>query len=148
MDVRHQHTREGATVKNDQHWEDVDRLWRALRRDLGTAILEGAGVRDGQTLVRILSTWERLCEVDLDVAAGIYHGMQQITMAMARHGQVNSPSAHHLGQLSEQVGLAEIGRAKHPEAGAETVGDLIALGEVAIRSEIDAETGDEGQPEQ
>ena len=122
----------------EQHWDEVDHLWRAVRRDLGSAILCCAGYRDGQAPInRLTGNWDRLCDLDIDAAASIYHGIEQIYIAMARMNEPNSPSEHRLRQLQELAGMAAIGRDQHPEAEVTTLGGLVSLGDEAIRKELD-----------
>lgn len=125
----------------DEHTEELNRLWRAIKRDLSSSILEFAGFKDGNAFDRLMKNWDKFCDLNLDAAASIHHGIEQIEMAMARHGRPNSPSDHRLRQMSELVGLADIAREKYPDAPAETVRDLVGLAETAIADEIDKETG-------
>lgn len=128
---------------SDQHVEDIERLWRALRRDLGNAVLEMAGFLDSTTAInRFEKNWAKLCDLDLDVAAKLYHGIEEVSMTAARLGKSNSPAQHALRQMDEVPGMAEIARAKNPDVVVSTLGELIKLGEVSIRREIDADTGE------
>jgi hypothetical protein len=55
------------------HSAQVERLLRSFRRDLSSLLLESSGLRErtGVPRQRLLQTWDRLCESDLDVAAVI-----------------------------------------------------------------------------
>jgi hypothetical protein len=82
--------------ESDSADEEVERLWRAFRRDLTPAILESAGVQEGNAIKRLTRTWERLCEVDLEVAAGIHRAVEQVSLITGRLGELNSPADHNL----------------------------------------------------
>lgn len=129
---------------NDQSvGEQTERLWRAFRRDLSGAILEWTGFEDGvagKAIDRLAKTWERLCETNIDVAARILHGVEQIDLMMARNGKPNSPMDHRLRQMQEVVGVATIARDANPDAETETLGDLMRLGDEEIRRQVDEET--------
>lgn len=126
---------------NDDHRVEVDRLWRALRRDLSASILELAGAKDSHAaLGRLQKTWERLCDTDLNAAAAIYHGVSEISALMARWGEPNSPADHHLRQFEELTGIVAIAAAANPGVKVETVGELLALGEAEIRRQVDDDT--------
>ena len=129
-------------MTNEEHYDEVDRLWRAVKRDLSSAIMEFAGFQDGKALDRLAKNWDKLCELDLDVAGRLYHGVEQVHMRMARNDKPNSPADHQLRQMSELVGMATIAREKHPDADVKALGELLSLGEKSIQEEIDAETGD------
>ena len=58
-------------------------------------------------------------------------------MGAALFGKANSPADHHLRRLDEITGMAEIARAGHPHADVQTLGELIALGEKAVKDEIE-----------
>lgn len=121
--------------------DELERLWRALRRDLANAVLEMSGFREGTVAVdRFEKNWVKLCDLDLDIAANLYHGIDQIHMLAGRLGKPNSPADHALRKLKEIVGLAGIGREQNPNAEVRTVGELVALGEQAVRDEVDSET--------
>jgi hypothetical protein len=82
-----------ASERDDAHWDEVDRLWRACRHDLGDAI---------QTL-----------------------------------GDPGGPADHGPRRLSAVAELAKMGREANPDTDAQTLGELVELGEQAIRDDID-----------
>lgn len=127
-----------------EHIAEVDRLWELVRRDLGEAILELGGLvtqEPGKSLVpattRLVQNWAMLCELDLDVAAGVWDGLGGLTSRLARRGDPHSPSDHADRQFEEALGVARIGRKKNPDAGVQTVAELYALGVQAIADEVD-----------
>lgn len=98
------------TAKSDEHWDEVDRLWRAVRRDLGPVILSFAGVgeRNDPAWKRLCGNWERLCAADLDAATRIYHGVHEISVMMARYDKADSPAGRQMrqfGQMGEALGI-------------------------------------------
>ena len=129
-------------VSTDDRDEEIGRLWSAFRRNLTGAILEFMGAQDGKASERLDKAWARLCEMDLDVAANIYHGVEQVYMLMARHDQPYSPADHHMRQLGELAELVRIGREANPDAEVRTVGELMDLGEKEIQRQVDDETGE------
>lgn len=131
--------------KSDEHYEELDRLWRGITRELSSSILEFAGVKDGKASERLMAKWKELCDHDLDMAAQLYHGIEQIHTAMGLRGKPNSPDEHRMRQLNEIVGMAEIAREKHPEAKADTLNDLMSIADESVRNEIDAETDELGK---
>lgn len=129
----------------DKHDDATDRLWRAIRRDLGSTILfMGGFTKDEAPMRRLERNWAKLCDHDLDVAGHLYHGVSEVSLMMARHDQPNSPAEHYGRQIDELLGLATIARERHPDANVKTLGELIDLGEESIRAEIDAETDETG----
>lgn len=134
-----------APDKRKDHWDQVDRLWTAVRRDMSPVILSSAGVistdASDQAWKRFSRNWAKLCELDLSVATSLYHGVEQMHMAMARRNQPFSPSAQQIANMRELVGLATIARQANPDAETETLGELLALGEQAITADIDRQTG-------
>ena len=130
-------------MSDEQHAAETERLWQQIRRDLNSAILfmSGASAADDPSPVaRLDKNWLKLCEHDLDFAAAIHHGLEQIEGIMARRGKPTSPSDHRLRSLAEVAGLAEIARERYPDAGDLTVGELVRLAQDAIAAEIDDET--------
>jgi len=131
---------------NEKHLEDRERLWEALEGDLSPAILEMAGHPDeGGAVNRLVETWDKLCDLDLDLAASLYHGVEEIYMMMGKSGAPNSPADHRVRRMDEIVGLIKIAREKHPDAKTKTVGELVDLAEDTIRGEIDDETEGRGE---
>lgn len=128
-------TREAA------HYAEVNRLWRAVKRDFFVAVERVGGLNTTDPrhtrLKRLQRNWEALCELDVDIAASLYHGLNELAMSFARHGQVNSPMDRHSQQLDELVGIIKIGREANPDAVVTTAGELYKLGEEAIRREIE-----------
>jgi hypothetical protein len=121
--------------------EDSERVWRALRRDLGGAILYAAGLsNDARAMSRFNKNWDMLCEHDLGIAGRLYHGLEQLQIRMSRDGEPNNPVDWRLGQMREVLGMVELARERYPGVEGETVGDLVRLVEESIRAEIDEET--------
>lgn len=126
-----------ASAKEDE----IERLWRAFRRDLSTTILLFGGFTDDRKAAdRLTKNWARLCELDLDIAALIHHGVEQVSCITGRIGEPNSPSEHHLRGLQELVGMATIARDANPDAEVETLGELVALGEKEIQRQVEGDT--------
>jgi hypothetical protein len=125
------------------HDQEVERLWRAVKRDTFRAVEWIASVPgDPKAIERLQRNWTKLCELDLEVATALWHGIDQIGVSMARRGEQASPAAQRQRNLAEIVGLSEAGRAAKPDAEVSTVGELMKLGEDAIQAEIDRETGE------
>ncbi|MGH3484750.1 MAG: hypothetical protein ACRDPQ_16145 [Nocardioidaceae bacterium] len=120
-------------MNDDAHWDEVERLWRLCRRDLGAAIKEMAGYQDGRAWDRLVKNWKALCDLDLDVAAALYHGIEQVQMAMSKNGVTE----HRHAQMRGTLGVLEIGRQANPDAETQTVGELYDLGKRAISDDID-----------
>jgi hypothetical protein len=99
------------------------------------------GTDDDRAIKRFEKNWDKLCERDLDVAARIHHAINEIQMMTGRYDDPNGPAARQEQRLDEMIGMAQIGRDKHPAAKASTLGELIELAEQSIKDEIDDETG-------
>jgi hypothetical protein len=53
-----------ASERDDAHWDEGDRLWRACRHDLGDAIQALAGIQaDEHCVGRLRKNWEQLGEL-------------------------------------------------------------------------------------
>ena len=123
-----------------EHYEEVGRLWQCCGRDLSPAIHEAAGFCNStEALDRLTESWKRLAELDLDIAAMLYHGIEQVRIMMAQHGEDVSPSDRAEHHLKEVLGMAAIAREKYPDAQIDTLEELLDLGEKAIHDEIDDE---------
>jgi hypothetical protein len=125
-----------------EHYEEVGHLWQRCGRDLSSAIHEAAGFCDHtEALDRLTENWKQLAELDLDIAAMLYHGIEQIQLMMAQRGQDVSPADRAEHHLKEVLGMAAIAREKYPDAQVDTLEDLLDLGDKAIQQEIDEELG-------
>ena len=133
--------------RSDEHWDAVERLWRTLKRDLLASVEEFAGFREAvkgddthvlPRTARFERNWTRLCELDIDVAERIYHGLEEVSSLAGRLGMPNSPSEHSLRLAQEITGLAQLGRSANPDVDVRTLGELVELGEAALRREVDA----------
>jgi hypothetical protein len=124
------------------HYEELGDLWQRCGRDLSSAIHEAAGFCDStEALDRLTENWKQLAELDLDVAAMLYHGIEQVQIVMARRGGDPSPSDRAEHHLKEVLGMATIAREKYPDAQVDTLEELLDLGDKAIQDEIDNEFG-------
>jgi hypothetical protein len=125
----------------DDEYEDLFRAVKAWRRDLAMAVLSFTGVFSSPSYdkawPRLHKNWQRICELDLDLAAKLTHGMNQVAAMMDHTNEPNSPVNHRHGMLREYVGMAEFARDRHPDAPTETVGELIDLAIKTIQKEID-----------
>src|SRR5579875_3956330 len=120
-----------------EHYEEIGRVWQRCGRDLPAAIHAAAGFTDNTAaLDRLTENWQRLAELDIDIAAMLYQGLERVRTAMARHGEDLSPAEH---DLKEIIGIVSIARVKYPDAQVNTLEELLDLGDAAIRKEIDDE---------
>lgn len=124
--------------------EELYRLWRAVRRDLGTAILGFAGIGEfnDRAWKRLCRNWQRLCAADLDTASSIYHGLHEVSAMMALYDKADSPADHQVRELNEIADVVSAGREASPDAEVATAGELYALGEQALRDEVGPDTED------
>ena len=123
-----------------EHYDEVGRLWHSCGRDLSAAIHEAAGFCDStEALDRLAENWKQLAELDLDIAAMLYHGIEQVQIIMAQHGQKVSPADRADHHLKEVLGVVAIAREKYPDAQVTTLEELLDLGDKAIQGEIDDE---------
>lgn len=127
--------------KDEAHWREANRLWRAVKRDYLTAVEMIGGQRelDNARLRRLEDNWNALCALDIRVASRLAHGFEQLDGIIQRHGDPTGPDAHNLRQMQEAVEIARLGREANPEAEVDTVGELYALGEEEIRRQVDDE---------
>jgi hypothetical protein len=128
-------------MKDSSHVSEIDRLWRAIWRDLGSAVREGAGLQEGRAGVRLLSNWDKFCQLDLKTAACIWNSLNELNMVMAKYGDPNGPQVARDRMIGELLGMAKIGRVANPNATCGTLDDFARLGQETIRDEIDRETG-------
>lgn len=123
-----------------EHYEEVGHLWHQCGRDLSSAIHEAAGFcASREALDRLTDNWRQLAELDLDIAAMLYHGVEQVLIMMARDGQDASPAERAGHHLKEVLGMVAIARERYPDAQVDTLDELLDLGDQAIRHEIDQE---------
>jgi hypothetical protein len=137
-------------MSDQAHWVEVNRLWGAIKRDYLAAVEIMAGFRPLDDAAqarskRIRRNWDGLCDLDIDVAARLHHGFEQMWMGLSRRGNPNDPVEHHMRQLKEVVGIATIGRDANPDTDVGTLGELIQMGEDAIRKQIDDDLADRGE---
>jgi hypothetical protein len=128
--------------------EETAQLIRAIRRDLSGAIMLFASSYEDDTLERaawkrLIRNWDRLCAEDLAVAAGIYHGIDEVRLWLAQYGKPNSPAAYLQGEMNEAVGVMKAGSAANPDARVGTIGELYELGRQAIQDEIERDLTEE-----
>ena len=114
-------------------------LLSSLECDLSSAIwaITRFGSNDRKPLEHFERNWDKLCDLDIEIAGALYHGVEQIQMAMARDGRVTEQQER---EHREITGVIKIARDKHPDVKVETLSELIDLGERAIQDEIDDET--------
>lgn len=127
-------------MKDEAHWIEVDRLWRAIKRDALVSVEHFAGLdvdSDGKRWKRLLRNWDALCAHDIDMASRLAHGWSELDRSLSKHGDPAGPSAHNLRQLTEILGVAEIGRVANPDAEVETLGELHRMGLDAIRRDVE-----------
>jgi hypothetical protein len=145
------------TMADPEPADDVRRLWSEITGLLGDCVEELGGVTASRgAAARLTQQWEALARADIELAGRLYHGISQLTHSMGLPGQRHSPAQRSRQQLDEMLGMADIGLVAEAEreAAAMTLPDLVALGERAVRDEIDRytdppqpgdrETGDEG----
>jgi hypothetical protein len=82
--------------------EELERLWRAVKRDLLFEIEAFAGLHgltEGENRGRRLRrNWKRLCELDGAVGANLAGGFQEVSMVLSasrRETWLNDPGAGH-----------------------------------------------------
>jgi hypothetical protein len=113
---------------SDDHSEEVERLWQEYSRDFPAAILYLAGDPDDRALKRWLGTLDRLIELG---------GSSSPTLPRVVPGVASDESGWN---LAEMAGMAMIAREANPGIRAETLGELIDLGEQEIRRQVDDDT--------
>jgi len=127
-------------MKNQDHWDEIDRLWKAISRDFFVSLMLLAGlgdIKDETRLHRLLRNWDALCEKDIDIAASIAHGCELMSDGFSKLQDPSGPAARNEQRFNELFGVISIGRKANPDAEVKTVGELYKLGEAAIRSELD-----------
>ena len=131
-------------TKDEQHRDEVERLVQAFGRDLSGAVFEMAGAtQDHKAWDRLVSTWKQLCDLDLGVAARLYHGVEAVQTWLAQDGRA---SEHRRRGLDEMLDMARLAHEQHPDADVENLGKLVDLGNKAAgRDEVDRETSDDGE---
>ena len=124
---------------DDAHMAEVNRLWRAVKRDYFAVVLEMAGFTelDDRRYQRLNSNWDALCALDINVAASLYHGIEKVHMSFSRHNSPNSPANHRMRVMTAVLGVVDRGRAANPDVEVETVGELYALGEEALQRDVE-----------
>jgi hypothetical protein len=130
-------------MTRDAHYAEADRLWQAIKRDYFREVEVFAGARevDAGREKRFLKNWDALCTLDLDIASTVWHGLKEVEVMFGRMGEPNSPADHNLRQLGEFVEVLSKGREANPDAVVKTAGELYALGEEAIRREVENDFG-------
>jgi hypothetical protein len=120
-----------------------EQLWRAVKRDVLRMVEDCSGLfvsvhdgtpRDGgKAGKRLERNWMALCRKNPDVAAQLYHGFEQLQLLLSE----SPASERYQQQLGELLGVVKIGREANPDVQVETLGELVDLGEEAIRGEVD-----------
>ena len=134
------------------HRREVERLWRAVRRDYFSSleIVAGIAAFEPDRLRRFERNWEKLCHLDINTAACLTHGFAEMNeMIQQKADGPNGPDERLSQWMSEMKGVAEIGRAANPDADVHTLGEIIELGEAAIEAEVervDDELGELDKP--
>jgi hypothetical protein len=129
---------------------EADRLWRAVKRD-ALFIVEGCSGairRPGQTSEqatdelnarsrRFDRNWRALCDVNLNLATVLVHGFEELYLQVNR---ADPRTAECRDQMwSDAIAEVEFARAANPDAEVETIGELLALGDQALRNVVDDE---------
>ncbi|MDP9335234.1 MAG: hypothetical protein M3Q30_18280 [Actinomycetota bacterium] len=119
------------------HWVEVERLWRAIKRDVLFVVELSAGFQKlddaaNKRAQRLSRNWRHLCELDMDIAAAFAHGFREMSMIASTDGVWER--THQ--KMNEVIELARIGREANPDAEVQTLGELVELAEEAIRREI------------
>lgn len=130
-------------TKDGQHRDEVERLVQAFGRDLSGAVFEMAGAtQDHKAWDRLEATWTQLCDLDLGVAARLYHGVEEVQNWLAQDGRA---SEHRRRGLDEMLDMARLAREQHPDAEVENLSERVDLGNQAVRDEVDRETSDDDE---
>src|SRR5262245_50890612 len=110
-------------MTDEEHWDEVERLWRAIRRDFHSAVEEVGGLSDrhDRALRRLMRNWDTLCVLDIGVAAHLWHGFSEIAGVMGKHGDPTGPWAHRHRGFQEILGVITVGRDANPDTPVETV---------------------------
>jgi hypothetical protein len=105
-------------MKNEREWDELERLWRAIRRDVFFEVEVAAGFHplgDAQMRRsrRLNRNWRKFCELDIDLASRLAHGLREVAMSFSEAG-VNgtSPMERHLMGLDTDISLADAGAGK------------------------------------
>lgn len=123
-----------------EHYVELDRLWRAVKRDVFfQAELSFRGLDDAAQARchRMYRNWQKLCDLDLDVADRLAHGLEDVAGVLSS-GRVLE---HRWPGLRERSGMERIAREVDPDIEERHRAELVALAEDAIRREIDDEVG-------
>lgn len=131
-------------MKDEAHWIEVDRLWSAVKRDYCSVVEVFAGIdrlpeeEKDRRLRRLGRNWNKLCDLDLDVASGLHHGVNEVSRMLAGFERPDGgPATRHGQRLVEALGVAELGREANPGAEVNTLGELYELGEEELRRAAD-----------
>ena len=97
--------------------------------------------QDHKAWDRLMSTWTQLCDLDLGVAARLYHGVEAVQTWLAHDGRA---SEHRRHGLDEMLDMSRLAHEQHPDAEVENLAELVDLGN-AGRDEVDRETSDDDE---
>ena len=131
-------------MMDQAHWTEVERLWSAVKRDYFSVAEVFAGSdrlpedEKDRRLRRLERNWNELCDLDLDVASGLHHGVNEVSMLLAGYDRPDGgPATRHDQRLKEALGVSKLGRDANPGADADTLGELYELGEEELRRAAD-----------
>jgi hypothetical protein len=105
-------------MKDEREWDELERLWRAIRRDVFFEVEVAAGFQPlGDAQVRrsrrLNRNWRRFCELDIDLASRLAHGLREVAMSFSHvdvHG--TTPMERHLRGLDTLITLGDVDTGK------------------------------------
>jgi hypothetical protein len=82
------------------------RLWQAVKLDFFAALEAEEDGKVNEVTQRMYENWDKLCELDLKLAAYAHHNLRVAVLAMANRGEPNSPLDYALRHIDDSLNLA------------------------------------------
>jgi hypothetical protein len=108
--------------RDAEHFEKLERLWRAVRRDFMFSVEIGAGLHpdvDGKRHRRLWNNWRKLCELDIEIAGRLAQGFTDLAQSLAymklEDSLYGSPMDKYHEGLDQMLGVASLGRDANPD---------------------------------
>jgi hypothetical protein len=100
-------------VTDEKDWDELERLWRAVRRDVFFEIEAAAGFHPlGESQLkrsrRLNRNWRRFAELDIDLASRLAHGLREVALLFSQvEVRGTTPMERHLLGLDTAISLAD-----------------------------------------
>ena len=100
-------------MKDEREWDELERIWRAIRRDVFFEVEVAAGFHPlGDAQVRrsrrLNRNWRRFCELDIDLASRLAHGLREVASSFSDTDMNGTtPMERHVMGLDTEITLAD-----------------------------------------